>query len=662
MESVRAIKEQQKLSVAALRSLVIDQTNKAKSGHPGMALDIAPALYALYRDHLVADPAHPDWINRDRFVLSSGHVSALLYAMLHVAGYDLSMDDLKSFRQVGSRTPGHPEVDVTPGVDSSSGPLGQGIGQAVGMAIAEKAIAASYKEGSKIMNHYTYCICGDGCLEEGISQEAISLAGHLKLNKLILIYDENGSTLDGPTDDSLSENVKLRFLSSEWNVLEVNDGNSIESISSSIAKAKRSKVYPTLIIVHTKIGYGSKNEGNHKTHGEPLGVEDGAYAKARYNYNYPEFFVPSEVYEDLKSTFRKRGEEAYKTYCDEINAYKIYHKEDYETLLASFNKDISRLVKNVATIEEKDSEATRSTSGRVLTNFYKTIPFLFGGSADVAGSTKTNMKDVKMFTNATPEGHDVHWGIREFAMASACNGIALHGGLRPYCSCFLVFSDYMKNAIRMAALQNLPVVYLFTHDSLAVGEDGPTHQPIEQLVMLRSIPNVRVIRPCDQKEVEAAYISAFSRTDGPTAIILSRQNLPLLENTSIEKAKKGGYKVKSYKNPDCVLLSTGSEVSLSIEASSLLEEKGIHADVVSLPCLVEFDKLDEKEKEKILTLPYEKRISIEMASTFGWGKYAKFNIGVDTFGCSGKPNEVLEKYGFSKEALSEKIALLLLRK
>ncbi len=662
MESVRAIKEQEKLSVAALRSLVIDQTNKAKSGHPGMALDIAPALYALYRDHLVADPAHPDWINRDRFVLSSGHVSALLYAMLHIAGYDLTMEDLKSFRQLNSRTPGHPEVGVTPGVDSSSGPLGQGIGQAVGMAMSEKAIAASYKEGSKIMDHYTYCLCGDGCLEEGISQEAISLAGHFKLNKLILIYDENGSTLDGPTLDSLSENVKFRFLSSEWNVLEVKDGNSIEAISSCIGKAKKSKVYPTLIIVHTRIGYGSKNEGDHKTHGEPLGEEDGAYAKAKYHYDYPPFFVPNEVYEDLKSTFRKRGEEAYKNYCDQFNAYKIYHKEDFDLFNASFSKDISSLVKKVETINTKDIEATRATSGRVLTSFYKAIPFLFGGSADVAGSTKTNVKDIKMFTNATPEGHDVHWGIREFAMASACNGIALHGGLRPYCSCFLVFADYMKNAIRMAALQNLPVVYLFTHDSLAVGEDGPTHQPIEQLAMLRSIPNLRVMRPCDQREVEAAYNFAFSRIDGPTAIILSRQNLPLLENSSKEKAIKGGYKIKSFANPDCVLLSSGSEVALSIEASSLLEEKGIHADVVSLPCLEEFDQLDEKEKENILALPYAKRISIEMASTFGWGKYAKFNIGLDVFGSSGKPNDVMEKYGFSKEQIAEKIALFLLRK
>lgn len=661
MESVRAMKERSNLSVSALRALVIDQTNKAKSGHPGMALDIAPAMYALFRDHLVADPSHPDWVNRDRFVLSSGHVSSLYYAMLHIAGYKVSMDDLKNFRQIGSITPGHPEVGVTSGVDASSGPLGQGIGQAVGMALAEKVISASYKEGSRVMNHYTYCICGDGCLEEGISQEAISIAGHNKLNKLILIYDENGSTLDGPTSDALSENTKLRFLSSEWNVYEVNDGNSIQSISQAIAKAKKSKCFPNLIIVHTRIGYGSKNEGSHVTHGEPLGIEDGNNAKKKFGYEYPEFTVPSEVYEDLKSTFIARGEASYKAYTEEFASYKKFHEEDAKLFLDSFAKD-NASIPGIEPIEYKDSEATRASSGRALASFYKAIPYMFGGSADVAGSTKTNVKGVEMFTNSNPSGHDMHWGIREFGMASACNGIALHGGLKPYCACFLVFADYLKPAIRMAALQHLKVVYLFTHDSLAVGEDGPTHEPIEQLAMLRSIPNVKVIRPADQKEVMGAYKEAFlSDFDGPACLILSRQNLPLLSGSDESKVKEGGYFVSKGKNSDCLLLASGSEVSLALDAASLLKERGINADVASLPCLENLYK-NEEMMAKIESYPYEKRISIEMASTYGWAKLAKFNIGIDEFGASGKPADVLNKFGFTKEAVAEKIALYLVKK
>ena len=662
MESVRTMKERSNLSVAALRALVIDETNKAKSGHPGMALDIAPAMYALFRDHLVATPNHPDWVNRDRFVLSSGHVSSLYYAMLHIAGYDVTMDDLKSFRQLHSRTPGHPEVGVTSGVDASSGPLGQGIGQAVGMAIAEKTISASYKEGSRIMNHYTYCICGDGCLEEGISQEAISIAGHNRLNKLILIYDENGSTLDGPTSDSLSENVKLRFLSSEWNVLEVNDGNSIQSISQAISKAKRSKCFPTLIIVHTKIGYGSKNEGSHVTHGEPLGVEDGNNAKKKFGYDYPEFSVPNEVYEDLKSTFVARGEAAYKAYAEEFASYKKFHEEDAKMFLTSFGNKFASLANNIKPIEYKETEASRATSGRCLTSFYKSVPFLFGGSADVAGSTKTNIKGVEMFTNANPDGHDMHWGIREFGMASCCNGIALHGGLKPYCACFMVFADYLKPAIRMAALQHLNVVYIFTHDSIAVGEDGPTHQPIEQLAMLRSIPNIKVIRPADQKEVMGAYKEAFlSDFDGPVCLILSRQSLPLLASSDENKVKEGGYFISKNKNNDCLLIATGSEVSLAIDAASILKERGIVADIISAPCLEALYK-NKEMMDKIEAYPYEKRISIEMLSTFGWGKLAKHNIGIDNFGASGKPADVLSNFGFTKEAIAEKVALLLLKK
>ena len=485
------------LSISALRALCIDMINKANSGHPGMALDAAPIMYALYHDHLVADPLHPDWINRDRFVLSAGHASSLLYSTLHLAGYNVTMDDLKSFRQLGSRAAGHPEVGFLPGIDATSGPLGQGISQAVGMAIAEKAMSSQYEEGEKLIDHHTYCLCGDGCLEEGISQEAISLAGHYRLNKLILIYDENGATLDGPTSDSLTDNIKMRFLSSDWDVLEVKDGLNTEKISEAIDKAKESKTYPTLIIVHTTIGYGSAKQGSHKVHGEPLGEEDGAHAKEQYGYNYGPFEVPEEVYDDFKNTFLLRGKQAYANYQQGLKEYANFHERDYKRFNDAINRNLADYIPEMPSFGE--AEATRNSSGKILSALALKMPFTMGGSADVAGSTKTNIKGIDIFTDTTPSGRDLHFGIREFAMAGVCNGLALHKGIVPYCSCFLIFSDYMKPAIRMAALEHLPVMYLFTHDSIAVGEDGPTHEPIEQLPSLRATPNLDTIRPADAK-------------------------------------------------------------------------------------------------------------------------------------------------------------------
>ena len=647
-----------KQAVAAIRALVIDEINQANSGHPGMALDAAPALYALYRDHLVADPEHPDWSNRDRFVLSSGHASSLLYAILHCAGYDLSMDDLKAFRQLGSKTPGHPEVGHTPGVDATSGPLGQGIAQAVGMAIAEKAIRNQYPDGEKIMSHYTYCLCGDGDLEEGISQEAISLAGHLRLNKLIVIYDQNGSTLDGPTSDSLSEAVKLRFLASEWNVLEVRNGNNINKISSAIAKAKKSSVYPTLIIMKTIIGYGSINQGSHKTHGTPLGEEDGNHAKSVYGATWDKFTVPEEVYELFRNTFKARGAAAYAAYANQLAEYGKYHPEEQKTFLSAFKRELPELPKR--DYKDLTKEATRKSSGAMLALYRSAVSYCIGGSADVAGSTNTDVKGVKPF----PEGTDMRYGIREFAMASAQNGILLHGGLISYCACFLVFSDYMKNAIRMAALERLPAIYLFTHDSLAVGEDGPTHQPVEQLTGLRAIPNLNVIRPADAKEVEGAYRLAFESKDGPTAIVLSRQALPLLEKTDPSKVAKGAYPVLSPKRgskADCSIIAAGSEVSLAIEAANELIKRGYVMEVISAPCL---ELLEENPayKNKLFSTPYAKRVSLEMGSTLGWGRYAKWNIGVDEFGASGKAEAVLDEYGFTPMKIADKIAYFLSKK
>ncbi len=641
------------LCVGAIRALVIDTINKANSGHPGMALDASPILYALYRDHLVADPTDPKWINRDRLVYSAGHPSALIYSLLHLSGYKVSMDDLKSFRQLNSLTPGHPEVNLTEGIDATAGPLGQGISQAVGMAIAEKAVQAQYPEGKQIMDHYTYCLCGDGCLEEGISQEAISLAGHNKLNKLILIYDENGATLDGPTSNSLSESVKLRFLAEEWNVLEVANGNDVEAVSKAIAEAKESTLYPTLIIVHTIIGYGSSKQGTSATHGAPLGKEDGAHAKEVYGYSYPEFTVPSEVYAHFKETFIARGKTAHEAYCKRFEEYSKEHPSSAKLFLDATSRNLKDYLPRFA-FEDK-VEASRATSGRLLQKYSESIPFLFGGSADVAGSVKTAIKGAVDFTPSHPEGKSVNWGIREFGMAGALNGITLHGGLVAYGGSFLIFADYMKPAIRMAAMEKLPIIYLFSHDSLAVGEDGATHQPIETLTMLRSIPNVKVIRPADSYETMLAYQEAFASEKTPTCLILTRQNLPVLPYHEEDGVKKGAYFAKKVENASIELLATGSEVSLALDAAVLLEKEGILASVVSMPCLENFIASDASYQESVLNLPYEKRVSIEMGSTLLWGRYAKHNIGVDTFGKSGKASDVLSDFGFTAEAIASKV-------
>lgn len=641
------------LCVGALRALVIDTINKANSGHPGMALDAAPILYALYRDHLKAYPGDPKWANRDRLVYSAGHPSALIYSLLHLAGYRLSMDDLKAFRQLNSLTPGHPEITLTEGIDATAGPLGQGIGQAVGMAIAEKAIAAQYPDGKQIMDHYTYCFCGDGCLEEGISQEAISLAGHQKLNKLILIYDENGATLDGPTSNSLTESVKLRFLAEEWNVLEVGDGNDVEAVSKAIAEAKQSALYPTLVLVHTIIGYGSSKQGTSATHGAPLGEEDGERAKEVYGYGYPEFTVPSEVYARFKETFFARGKAAHEDYAKRFKAYAKEHPSSAKLFLDASGGDLEAYLPRFDFVDKE--EATRASSGRLLQRYSEAIPFLFGGSADVASSVKTALSGVDAFTPSHPEGKSVSWGIREFGMAAAMNGIALHGGLFAYGGSFLVFADYMKPAIRMAAMEQLPLLYLFSHDSLAVGEDGATHQPVETLTMLRSIPNVKVIRPADSHETMLAYREAFASKKTPTCLILTRQSLPLLPLHQEDGVSKGAYFVKEEKEASVELLATGSEVALALSSAALLEKEGILASVVSMPCLENFRAQEEAYQNKILNLPYDRRVSLEMGSTLLWGRYAKHNIGVDRFGKSGKASEVLNDFGFTPEEVADKV-------
>ena len=647
------------LAIATIRSLCIDTINKANSGHPGMALGSAPALYTLFTKHLVATPLESKWFNRDRFVLSSGHASALLYSLLHLCGYKVSLDDMKQFRQIDSLTPGHPEYGWTDGVDATSGPLGQGISQAVGMALAEQMVNKLYTFGDDVCNHYTYALCGDGCLQEGISQEAISLAGHLKLNKFILLYDANQVTLDGALDLSFSEQVKNRFLASEWNVLEVADGNDVDAIDAAISKAKQSKDKPTMIMIHTIIGFGSAKQGTNKVHGNPLGAEDGKAAKLSYGFDHEDFYIPQEVYDLFKNTFGARGEKALKAYNDKLAklAEDKKTKDEYNRFMSLNGVDVDKYLPRVyPNFEEGSSKSTRVASGQALNYLMLSMPNLYGGSADVAGSVMTKLDNGQNFDASNREGHNINWGIREFAMASAQNGMLLHGGVRSYVGAFFVFSDYMKPAIRMAALSHVPAIYLLSHDSIAVGEDGPTHQPIEQAAMLRSIPGVDLIRPCDERETYGAWFAALESKNHPTALILSRQNLPLLPGSDGEALKKGAYVVsKEAKKAEYILIATGSEVSLAVSAQALLKEKGIDVRVVSMPCWSYFDKQDEAYKKEVLCLPREKCVSIEMLSTFGWAKYAGLNIGLDQFGASAPAKDVIKKFNFTPEYVAEQV-------
>jgi transketolase len=638
------------VAVAALRSLAIDEINAAKSGHPGMALDAAPALYVLWKNHLISDPTDPTWINRDRFVLSAGHASSLLYAMLHLAGYGLKMEDLKKFRQLDSLTPGHPEVGHTLGVDATAGPLGQGISQAVGMAMAEEAVRASYPDGSSLISHYTYCLCGDGCLEEGLSQEAISLAGRQQLGKLILFYDMNGSTLDGPTSNSLAEDEKKRFEASHWRVFEVADGNDLGAIDEALEKAKDTDKdgRPNLIILHTIIGYGSALQGTNKVHGSPLGEEDGRHAKDVYGYHYPDFTVPAEIYDLFKKSFAARGEAAKKAWQARVKAYGEKHPEDLKRFFDAFSRNVKPYL--FKTPDQLASEASRATSGRIVALLPSNIPFTLGGAADVAESVKTIIPGDPDFSSAHRNAHNVNFGIREFAMAGAQNGMLLHGGLVTYVGCFLIFSDYMKSAIRMSCLEHIPAIYLFSHDSIAVGEDGPTHEPIEQLAALRTIPGLRVLRPADARETYASWKIALESQKTPTALILSRQTLPLLPGSSEEGARKGAYIVSPNAKAKIQLLATGSEVSLAVAVQALLQSKGVEAEVVSMPSLELFEEQSDAYKKSVLRLPKDKRFVFEMAHPSLWYYYADHVYGIAKFGKSAPAKDVLAQYGFTPEA------------
>ena len=653
------------LSIATIRSLGIDTINKANSGHPGMVLGSAPALYTLFNKELNIYNKEAEWINRDRFVLASGHASALLYSMLHLTGFDVTIDDLKNFRQLNSRTPGHPEIEMTHGVDASSGPLGQGIPMATGMAMAEKFLASQYnKENFDIIDHYTYVLCGDGDMQEGVTYEAASLAGHLSLGKLIVLYDANKVTLDGPLSMSFSENVKKRYEACNWQVLEVKDGNDINEIHKAIKKGKKEQFKPTLIIVNTVIGFGSANQGTNKVHGAPLGKEDGKNAKLSYGFDHDEFYVPEEVYEDFKKKTIKRGKSKFNKWNKLFNEYKEQYpteaKQLEDAIAGKYSLNIDELLKNYPV---GHNDATRNTSLEIIQEVAKQNPTFLSGTADLASSTKTKIKDEDDFSVENYNGRNLVFGIREFAMVAIMNGMTLHKGVKVSAGGFLVFSDYFKAAVRMACLMKLPIILPLSHDSIAVGEDGPTHQPIEQFAMLRSIPNMHVIRPGDAVEMAAAWKLAIESTENPTALILTRQNVETMENSSVEGVSKGAYVIGKEENHlDAIIIASGSEVNLAMKAKKVLLEKGIDVRVVSMPCQEFFDQQDEQYKEAVLPNAMRKRLSVEMASSFGWHKYVGLDgitMSINEFGKSAPAQDVIQSYGFTVDGVVENIEKLL---
>ena len=650
--------------INTIRVLSAEAIEKANSGHPGLPLGAAPAAFTLFNEHLKHNPKNPDWINRDRFILSAGHGSMLLYSLLNLYGYCLKIEDLENFRQFDSLTPGHPEYMHTKGVEASTGPLGQGIAMGVGMAIAERHLAALFnKDDNELIDHMTYILCGDGCLQEGISNEASSLAGTLKLNKLVVLYDSNNITIEGDTEVAFTENVRARYEALGWNTLLVEDGNDIEAISKAIAEAKKSTDKPTLIEIKTKIGFGATGkEGTAGAHGAPLGAESLAALRKNLQYEEEGFNVGQDVLDYMKekcNDLEKYEEDWYK----KLEAYKAKYKADYDKLMSFYNDEVSEEVLKACTDIELKDDASRSSSGKVLNKVSHVLENIIGGSADLGPSNKSVMNDEKYFSSECPEGRNIHFGVREHAMAAICNGILLHGGLRSYAATFLVFSDYMKPSIRLASLMNLPAIYILTHDSIGVGEDGPTHQPIEHLAMLRSIPNINVIRPADSREVIYAWQSALMSKETPTCLILSRQGLKLLDNSS-EEALKGGYIVhKEAKDAiDAIIIATGSEVALSIEAAKDLEAKGKSIRVVSMLSQEIFLNQDKEYIEKILPSDVKARVSVEALLTMPWGKFVGLEgtaIGIDRFGSSAPGKVLFEKYGITKEHVEEEVIKLI---
>ena len=650
-------------SVNAIKVLGVDAINKAKSGHPGVVMGAAPMAYSLFTKHLRVNPKKTDWINRDRFVLSAGHGSMLLYSLLHLSGFeDVSLEEVKNFRQWGSKTPGHPEFGHTKGIDATTGPLGQGISTAVGMALAERYLAAKYnKEGYNLFDHYTYVICGDGDIMEGVASEASSFAAVQKLNKLVVLYDSNDICLDGETKDAFSENVRARYEAYGWNTILVEDGASVEAVNAAIEQAKKSDK-PTLIEVKTIIGAGSPNrQGTNGVHGAPLGDEETALFRKEIGWENEPFDIPADVYADFKANVADRGEGEYakweKLYADYKAAYPELAKELEEVLS---REDIKRLSKESFSFKNVgEAQATRNSSQDAINSVAAVLPTFFGGSADLSHSNMTFIKGDNLQDDAHRTERNVQFGVREFAMATVLNGLMLHGGVRVFGGTFFVFSDYLKGALRLSALQNLPVTYVFTHDSIAVGEDGPTHEPIEHLASLRTIPNTYVFRPADATETQAAWYLSQKTNDRPTSIVLTRQNLPILENSSFEKVAKGAYVVyETAADFDTILIATGSEVALAIDVARELETDGSKVRVVSMPSVELFEEQSKEYKEELLPLNIRRRVSLEMGNSALWYKYVGLDglaIGIDKFGASAPANKVIEEYGFTVEAVVEKI-------
>ncbi len=646
-------------SVNAIRVLSADAIQKANSGHPGLPLGSAAMAYELWAKHMKHNPADPNWANRDRFILSGGHGSALLYSLLHLFGYGLTIDDMKNFRQLGSKTPGHPEYGHTIGVEATTGPLGAGMAMAVGMAMAENHLAATFnKEGYPVVDHYTFVLGGDGCMMEGISYEAFSLAGSLGLGKLIVLYDSNNISIEGDTNIAFRENVQERFQAFGFQTLLVKDGNDLEEISKAIEEAKADTTRPTMIEVKTRIGFGCPaKEGKASAHGEPLGVENVAALRKNLGWDIEESFViPQDVYDNCKAIAEANAKEE-----DAWNAMFVEYAQKYPEMKELWDtyhdkKQAEKLMDNEEfwKVPEK-AEATRSLSGKLINIMKQELPNMFGGAADLAPSTKTYMADMGDYSKENPTGNNIHFGIRELAMAAIGNGIALHGGLRPFVSTFFVFSDYVKPMARLSALMGVPLTYVLTHDSIGVGEDGPTHEPIEQLAMFRAMPNFTVYRPADATETAAAWYYAATSEKTPTALVLSRQNLPQLEGSSKE-ALKGGYVVakETKETPDAIIVASGSEVQLGIEAKKLLAAEGVDVRVVSMPSMDVFEQQTQEYKEEILPKKVRARVAVEALSGFGWDKYTGLDgeiVSMKSFGASAPGNLLFEHFGITTEAV-----------
>ena len=646
----------EEMSVNAIRVLSADAIQKANSGHPGLPLGTAPVAYELFAKHLNYNPHNPDWVNRDRFVLSGGHGSMLLYSLFHLFGIgNLSLEEVKNFRQFGSLTPGHPEYGHTVGVEATTGPLGQGMAMAVGMAMAEAHLSSVFnKEGFPVVDHYTYVLGGDGCMMEGISSECFSLAGTLGLSKLIVFYDSNNISIEGSTDIAFTEDVVTRFKAFGFQTIEVEDGNDLEAIGKAIEEAKADKTRPSLIKVNTLIGYGCPaKQGKASAHGEPLGVDNVAALKE--NINWPckgDFEVPKEVYDhykELADNMAKAEDKWNELFAAYVEKYPEM-KELWDNYFDGY--DISDLFNSDEYWAKGDKpEATRSTSGTILNMIKKAMPNLIGGSADLAPSNKTNMKDAGDFSKDNYAGTNLHFGVREQAMAAIGNGLALHGGLKAFVATFFVFSDYVKPMARLSALMKLPLTYVFTHDSIGVGEDGPTHEPIEQLAAFRSLPDFTVFRPCDRTETAAAWMYAVENECGPTGLVLTRQNLPQMEGSS-KDALKGGYVIAESEKavPDAIIIASGSEVSLAVNAKEELKKSGIDVRVVSMPSMELFDKQSAEYKESVLPNAVRKRVAVEALSDFGWYKYVGLDgkvIAMEGFGASGPAATLFEHFGFT---------------